>query len=174
MSFFKNNKNFLGFALIMIMFFVSILTSCAKDPILAYFTDGTSAGSDKYTVNVDYDEDSRFEDKYVDVLIRSNIENLTFLFKREFDEDVELFIAEKNHWHSITALLNEQKDQKEEFEKFKGKSDDTLVIKSEQNAVITLKVVVGDLKENSQGKKILINQKDVSKKFKLDLDKNLK
>ncbi len=174
MKFFKKSNKLLLTLSLMLVLFGGILTACAQDPILAYFADGTSAGSDKYTVNVDYDEDSRFEGKYVDLLIKSDIDNLNFLFKREFDEDTELFLEEKDRWYSITNLLTSEKDEKEEFQAFKGKAVDTLVIKSEQDAFVTLKVVIGDLMENSQGEEILINQTDVSKTFKLDLGKNLK
>lgn len=173
MKFLKNKKSLLFVLVFVFVFSLGVLSACSSDPIVAYFTDGTSAGSDNYTVNVDYDEDSRFNGKYVDVLIKSDMEQLNFLFKREFDEDTELFLEEKDKWYSITKLLNSEKDQKEEFQAFKGKADDTLVIKSEQKAKVKLKVVAGDLKENSEGEEILINQTDVSKVFELDLGKNL-
>lgn len=173
MNIFKTKGATLAILSFMIVMIMGMLSACSEDPILAYFTDGTSAGSDIYTINVDYDEDSRFESKYVDLLIKSDTDNLIILFKREFDEDTELVLEEKDRWYSITNLLTHQKGVKEEFQAFKGKADDTLVIESEQDAFATLKVVIGDIKENSQNEEILINQTDVSKEYVIDLGKNL-
>ncbi|MGI5842055.1 MAG: hypothetical protein ACOX6H_02015 [Christensenellales bacterium] len=150
------------------------LFACAKEPIVAFFTDGTSAGSDNYTVNVDFADDKRFEKKFVDILLSSDTDNLQIVFKREFDEDTTLVLPEKDKWYSLTELLGKQNaDNEEGFKPFNDKSDMTLVIQSDQDAFLKMKAVAGDVQENSQAQDILINQVDISKEFVLDLGKNL-
>lgn len=164
-------KFFVGvFAFVLIL----ILCGCARETIVAFVKDGTSAGSDNYTVNVNFTEDSKFEEKSIDVLIKSNIDNLTLTFKREFDQDTELFLTNKDLWYSLTNLINVASivDNQEDYMPYSEKSNMTLVMKSDQDAVITLKVVCGDEITNSQEQIILVNKVDVSKEFTLDLGKN--
>lgn len=158
--------------------FVLILTlsGCARETIVAFIKDGTSAGSDNYTININFVEDSEFDEKSIDILVKSDTDNLTIDFKREFDENTELFLSNKEQWYSLTNLINvaNPSDRQEDFMPFSLKSNMTLVMKSEQDAVISIKVVCGDEIENSQEQIILVNQVDVSREFNLDLGKNHK
>jgi hypothetical protein len=156
----------------MFIFLLSVLTACQNEPILAYFADGTSAGSDNYTINVDFLEDNRFKDNYVDILLKSDIDNLTLDFKKEFDENLEITINQKEKWYSLTQLIVSAGSE-EEFEKLIDKIDMTLVIKSEQDAKLKLKAVCGDKHENSQGETMLINLTNISDEFVVDLGKNI-
>lgn len=161
------------FATFVCFVLLAVLSGCARETIVAFIKDGTSAGSDNYTININFVEDSEFDEKSIDVLVKSNMENLNLTFKREFDEDTQLFIENKDEWYSLTGLINTANGTMEEdFMPYSEKSNMTLVMKSEQDAVITLKVVCGDEIENSQGQIILVNQTAVSKDFSLDLQKN--
>ena len=151
-----------------------VLFGCARETIVAFIKDGTSAGSDNYTININFVEDSEFDEKSIDVLIKSNIDNLTITFKQEFDQDTELFISTKDEWYSLTNLINTAsgENDQENYMPYSEKSNMTLVMKSEQDAVVNLKVVCGNEILNSQEQVILVNQVDVSKEFVLDLNKN--
>lgn len=167
-------KKFFAYVFAFTVMFV--FCGCARETLVAYIKDGTSAGSDNYTININFAEDSKFKDKSIDVLVKSNIENLTLTFKREFDEDTHLFLAQKDSWYSLTQLINvaTPEDEKEDYMPFSEKSNMTLVIKSEQDAVLTMRVVCGDEIENSEEEKILVNKVNVSKEFNLDLGRNHK
>lgn len=150
------------------------LSGCSGHVLAAFIKEGTSAGSDIYTVNVTFAEDKEYDNKMVDILFMSSIDNLSIVFKREFDQDTNLLIKEKDRWYSLTLLLNQQGNGKnEKYMPFAQKHNITMLIESEQDAHLTIKVVCGDEYENSQGEIILINQMDISKPFKLVLGKNL-
>lgn len=152
---------------------IFVLCGCARETIVAFVRDGTSAGSDNYTININFVEDSEFEEKSIDVLIKSNTDNLSLTFKREFDEDTELFIENKDEWYSLTNLINTYSSSiQEDYMPYIERSNMTLVIKSSQEAILKIKVVCGDETTNSQEQIILVNQVDVSKEFSLDLGKN--
>lgn len=159
---------------LIVCFVIFAFLGCSREPIVAFFKDGTSAGSDNYTINVSFVEDTKFEEKFIDILIKSNIDNLVMSFKREFDEDIQITISEKDEWNSLTYLINQANDEEnqESYLAFSEKRNMTLVIKSEQDAIITLKAVCGDEFENSLGEVILVNQVDISKLFSQDLGKN--
>lgn len=167
-------KKFLLFGLVVVCFAYTLF-GCARHALVAYIREGTSAGSDIYTVNVSFAEDKMYENKKIDMLVRSSIDNLTITFKREFDEDTDLLIEKKDQWYSLTLLLNQQgNDRNEEYMPFNEKHNITMMIESEQDAMIHIKGVCGDEYKNSQGTIILINQVDISKPFELDLGKNMK
>src|SRR5690554_354863 len=133
----KMQKICLVMALLML---TALFSACRRDPILAYFADGTSAGSDNYTINVDFVDDTRYEDSYVDILLKSSIDDLKLKFKKEFDENLNMTIAKKEKWYSLTELIIASGSQ-EEYETIKEVVDLTLVMKSEQDAKLTLKAV---------------------------------
>lgn len=156
------------------LFLIFIFSACARETIVAFIKDGTSAGSDNYTINVSFVEDSEFDEKFIDVLVKSDTDDLTMTFKREFDEDIILYIENKDEWYSLTNLINNANSNEapENYMAFSEKNNMTLVMKSEQDAVIKLKVVCGDEMENTQEEHLLVNQVDVSNEFSLDLGKN--
>ena len=166
-------KKFFLLSLVVVCF-ACTLFGCARHALVAYIREGTSAGSDIYTVNVSFAEDQMYENKKIDMLLRSSIDNLTITFKREFDEDTNLLIQKKEQWYSLTLLLNQQgNDRNEEYMPYNEKHNITMMFESEQNAMLTIKSVCGDEYENSSGDIILINQVDISKPFELDLGKNM-
>ena len=153
---------------------IFVVAGCSRQPIVAFFMDGTSAGSDIYTINVSFAEDEKFEDKHIDLLIKSDTDNLVMTFKREFDQDIQITIEKKEEWNSLTYLINSANppENQESYMPFSERSNMTLVIESEQDAIITFKAVIGDEYQNSQGYTILVNQVDISKLYSQDLGKN--
>lgn len=158
------------FLFVLLCFMLLTLISCARQPIVAFLIEGTSAGSDLYTVNLSFVEDELFKDKYVDILIKSSVDNLSITFKKEFEEDCDLFVENKDDWQSLTNLINiSNSNQDEKFMPYNEKENETLFFESNTEATLTIKVVAGDKMTNSEDVEILVNQVDISRKFNLDI-----
>ena len=70
----------------------------------AHISDATQGLSTNYAVKVVLDDDSRVEDKYVDLQIKSSVENLKILFGKEGDEKQELTFETADEWYNLTIL----------------------------------------------------------------------
>ena len=116
----------------------------------AHISDATQGLSTNYAVKVVLDDDSRVEDKYVDLQIKSSVENLKILLGKEGDEKHELAFETADEWYNLTILQANANGMsgKETYEKYSEKGNLTYLFTTEENATLTFRVVVGSSVEN--------------------------
>ena len=140
----------------------------------AYITESTSAGSENYGVKITYSEDSRIEDKYTDVQIKFSQKGEIVIWK-ENQEKFNYTIADNDEWYSMTSIfaVGEGKKDGEVFEPMKEVRAKSYFFNSEQSQNLTLRVVVGDIEQNSTGTGyILVGSEAISSHFTLKINKN--
>ena len=132
----------------------------------AYFSDLSTPGSEKNVIKVVFEKDSRVDEKYVDIQIRSSkTSNVTFY---EENKSPVTITFQDTKWNSLTTLVaiaNDQKDT-EVFKKYKNMQSITYIFETDESLTLTLRVVVGEAIENATNTGfILSNSKGVSNEF---------
>ena len=162
-------------ALVMIVFAFSVaLYGCEKSTQLktAYIREITSAGSDNYGVRITYAEDKRLEGKGTDIQIKFN--NIgTIKIGKENQDKFDYKIKDYDEWYSLTAIFaeSESKIGQEKFEKYEDALTKTYLFEFDGNMKITLRVVAGDIEENSAGTgEILAGSEPISDHFTLKIN----
>lgn len=133
----------------------------------------TSAGSENYGVSVSFMEDERVKEKFVDVQVKAN-EECQLVFWEENGEKMTLNLYKKDDWYSLTSLIAiaQDKPNTEKFMPFKDAVTKTYIFNSEKPVELTLRVVAGDVEENSQKTgDVLVGSEDISDEFKLKIQK---
>ena len=158
---------------------ITLLTMCfllgcgSETPINVTFKDGTQTGSENYVITAVYLEDKGIRDKFTDILVKSDTENLEFTLTKELGDVYKINIENANEWYSVTELVSQ--DQTKNFAKFSQAEATTYIINSEKEANLQFKAVGGDYVYNrkiSAGE--LANTFDVSKVFDLKIEKTVK
>ena len=150
--------------------FVFFGCESTNDIRCAYFSDITLPGSDSNTIRVNFEKDSRVDEKYVDIQVRSS-KDCDVEINAENEEPVLIYFDDTK-WKSLTTLLVEGKGQSgtETFKRYKQAQSMTYILKSTESVELLFRVVVGDSNENSDKTGyILTNGKEVSNEFKLKL-----
>lgn len=160
--------------------FLALLIMCAcifagcensNEITVAYLSNATSAGSDDYSVKISFQQDDRVEEKYYDIQIMSDVENLSFTFFREGDGQMSATISQKDRWNSLTSLIYSSMGQegRETFSRIKDAVDVIYVFNVEQPAKLFFRVVAGEVEDNAEGTgQILANTQPVSEDFVLN------
>lgn len=149
------------------------LTACENSTQLncATINEITSAGSENYAVRISFQEDKRIKDKGVDVQIKfSEIGNVKFW--EEYGEKLDFNIEEKDRWYSLTSLIVQAKDRanSEKFVVFSEAQTKTYLFSSEKAVNITMRVIVGDIKQNSlKMGEILVGSEPISSEYTLKI-----
>ncbi len=160
------NKLFIFLIVFLLSFSAIFLLSCENSTQLqcATISEITSAGSENYAVRINFLNDSRVEEKYVDVQIKCD-KTCQLIFWEENQDKITLNIDDYDEWFSLTSLICEAKGQtgQESFEKFKDATGKTYLFNYDGNLEITLRVVVGDVEDNSAGTgQILVGSEPIS------------
>ena len=85
-----------------------------------------------------------------------------------------LNLYKKDDWYSLTSLIAiaQDKSNTEKFMPFKDAVTKTYIFNSEKPIELTLRVVAGDVEENSQKTgDVLVGSEDISDEFKLKIQK---
>ncbi len=150
-----------------------VFVGCQENSILqcASFSEVTSSGSDDYAVRVNFYNDKRIEDKYVDIQIKSNkVADVTFW--EDNGEKLVISFDDYDEWRSLTSLVYFAKVQEgeEKFEKFKDAPAKTFMFNFDGDIELTFRAVVGETEENSeQTGEILVGSQPISKQFTLKI-----
>ena len=136
-----------------------------------YISEITAAGSENYGLKITFAKDSRVDEKYVDIQIKlDKAAELTFW--QENDEKLTLQIEDFDEWYSLTSLIATAQDKAgtEQFEKYSEAAGKTYMFAHDGALEITLRAVVGEVEENSDGTgQILVGSEPVSKQFTLKI-----
>lgn len=151
----------LFFVLLMLTLF---LGGCSEDaqPLCATIKNQTLLFSPQTALTVVYAEDKRVRDKFTDIWVKSDIDNLTFSFAKELALPHKIVLENKCQWYSLSVLIGVSPVS------FSRVETTTYVLTSNQIANLTFKVVGGDLTD-SPVSTILVNTFDVSKEVLINL-----
>lgn len=168
----KTKFKYLLVVLIIGMSFL-FFTACEDSTLLqcATISEITSAGSENYGVQINFLNDKRLEDKFVDVQIKfSEICDITFW--EENQEKLTLEIDDYDEWYSLTSLIAKAKghEGEETFEKFADAVGKTYLFNYDGDIDITFRVVVGDVEQNSEESgQILVGSEPICDQFTLKI-----
>lgn len=139
---------------ILLCFFSLILffsVGCDNQGLLCvHLSDATQGLSSNYAVRMVLDNDSRVEEKYVELQIKSSAEDTRLNFGEEGQEPQEIIIEEADEWYNITVLQASSNGMSgnETYEKYKDKGNMTYLFTSSVGAKISFRVVVGEAVQN--------------------------
>lgn len=134
----------------------------------ASISEVTAAGSNDYAVRFVFNDDKRIEEKYYDIQLMSNTDNLSIIFHREGEDKISVDIKESNRWLSMTTLKLSSASMtgSEKFNQLKNAVDETYIFNFNKPCKITFRVVAGDAVDASSGSgQILANSEPISKDF---------
>lgn len=150
--------------LIIYMCFALSCNANAYYPINVTFKEGTLSGSPKYVVTAVFLEDKRIRDKHTDILISSDLDELTLTISKEPDEPIEILLSEKNVWYSLTNLMS--KDSTPKFSTFAKAETTTYILSAKTPTNLKFKAVGGALNQEDLA---LANTFNVSKIFEVEI-----
>lgn len=154
------------------MFLLCVCLFCgcgdaAKTPLNVVIKDQSYLYSDMSSITVVYAEDKRLRDKFTDVYVMADQENLSFKLAKELGEFWDIEILEPNKWLSLSSLV----DYRFVPAKFSKVETTTFVLTSQTPCSLKFKVVGGDLEYNCKnGTSKVVNTFDVSKPLDINLN----
>lgn len=161
------------FLLIFPLFLCSVVCGCESMATikLATFSNMTSAGSENYTFRVNFQNDLRYEERYFDIQVMSDQDDLEITYHIENENSVMSRLDEKNVWNSLTALKADAIGLAghEEFEQLKDAVSHIYVFNVSKPCKLTFRVVVGMIAENAQSTGfVILNTEPISDDFVLN------
>ena len=147
--------------------FVVIFSACSveENAISVTFTDITLSGNTNITFFVKYEEEKNYKQKGMDILIKSDKDNVRFKIKKELEDFVEITLPQQNIYYSLSKLMQ---GNNFEYVMYKSAVNKNYIINSYDDFNLTLKAVAGEL---SEYKTMLVDTFDISKEFKLEVKK---
>lgn len=140
---------------------------------LASFSNMTSAGSEDYTFKVNFENDKRYEEKYFDIQIMADQDDVEMTYHIEGENALKSTLTEKNVWNSLTSLKTDAVGLagREEFDQLKEAVGQIYIFNVSKPCKLTFRVVVGQLAENVQNTGyVLLNTEPISDDFVLNCD----
>lgn len=123
-----------------------------------------------YSIKVVLGDDERMSEKYVDLQIRSNKDNLILDFSQEGEKGNLLTIEEKDSWYNLTYLISQNSEKSEKYQKYDDFGAKIFNFSTNFDAKLTFRVVVGDVVTNEKtSEEIFILSEDVSKEVCVDV-----
>lgn len=148
------------------------LCGCGEEitPINVIFKNQTLLGSENYCITAVYQEDKRIRDKYSDIYLQTDTENLELKITKELGKSYDITIPTANEWYSLTNLIS----QKLDLATFAKAEPTTYIINSQIPATLKLKAVGGELVYHlATGENSLQNIFDVSNEFEVKIEKTM-
>lgn len=149
--------------------FIASACTFGENSISVTFQDITGVGSQETTFRITYEEEKRYKDKGVDILIKSDQDNTEFLIKKELEDFVKITLKEKDVYYSLNKLMCQAKGEKFVYSLYKDAVSKSYIINSQQQYNINLKAVVGNV---SELKTMLFENYSASKVFSLKIKKS--
>lgn len=135
-----------------------------------HFSEITAPNSTSFAVKITLDKDSRVNEKYFDIQIKSSKE-IHVSFHEENKQSIDL-VFDDTKWKSLTNLVfaAEGNEGKETFAKYKDIQGLTYIFSCEEDVSLTFRAVVGESKQNALATGyILTNSKEISDEFVLHI-----
>ena len=166
-------KKYSFFVLFLAIFALFLFSACENATVIhtVSISEITAAGSKNYGVRISFANDSRLDEKYVDVQVKFNkLGMLTFW--QEHNEKLTFEIDEVDEWYSLTSMFVDAKGQNgtEDFEEHNSALTRTYLFNFDGKLNINIRVVAGNKEENSAGNGyILVGSEPISDQFVLKL-----
>ena len=153
-----------------------LLSACENDNTIlsANISEITQGNSDSYTIKVVYEKDSRMDNKYVDIQVRCDVEDLVLNFNEEGNDIISLNLSKENRWHSLTSLISSANGikGKESFKKYEDVNNVIYTFTCNEKAKVDFRVVAGDNVDNDDlNGQILVNAEPISKIVSIKINK---
>lgn len=135
----------------------------------ASISEVTMAGSKDYTIKINFYQDERIEDKYIDIQVKSN-KIADLVMWEDNGEKTNISFDDYDEWRSLSTLLAASKGEEVIFDKFKNIAAKTYVFNSDEKLNLTFRVVAGEVEENGSGNgQILVGSEVISRQFTLKI-----
>ncbi len=162
--------------LVFILFAMFLLVGCnAKErfPLTVTFIDVSAALSTDHTVSVKFAEEKDYEEYFIDILVKSDTDDLTLKIFKEFslpEESVVLSLNKNSGYISLDEykIFNLEEEKTDSMVGYVDALATTFVVNSNKDAKITFLAVIGEKEENDFKTKAV-----VSKEFVLDVKKHV-
>ncbi len=138
---------------------------------VASFSEITAAGSTDYGVKISFADDKRVEEKYYDVQLMSDENDVGMTIFLEGDEKFSATISERGRWQSLTSLKVNAAglEGRETFSQLKDAINQNYIFSVNKKCKLIFRVVAGEMVKNSNGVgQVLANTNAVSKDFVID------
>jgi len=155
---------------------VLVFYGCEKQlrvPYTVTFIDVSSALSTDHTISIKFSEEKDFEEKYIDILIKSDTDDVELVLFQEFakeEDKIKLNLNKNLGFVSLDEykLFNLEQQQTDSMVGYADVLSTTIVLNSNKDAKITMLAVLGD-KEENKFKKI----GEISKEYVLEVKKKV-
>ncbi len=140
----------------------------------AHISDITGALSTNYAIKVTLDNEERLKEKYVDVQIKSNLDNQVLKFGQELGDNHIIIIPKKDYWYNLTYLISNSNgiSKDEGYIKYEEYGDRVFRFSSQNDVKLSFRVVAGQTKQNEQTKEeILVLSEEISEEVDIDVKK---
>lgn len=172
---FKKCKKICVFALILVC--ICIFCGCSineRTPLSVTFVDVSGAMSADHTIAIKFGEEDNYKDKYIDILVKSDNDDVELTLFQEFASDndkITLTLNKSTGFVSLDEykLFNMEKEQTDSMVGYGEVLATNLVVNSNKEATLTFLAVVGD-RENGEFKQTAL----VSKEYTLKVRKKAK
>lgn len=153
-----------------------LLAGCESEKKLecAHISEITGARSTSYAIKVTLDEDERVEDKFVELQVKCSDEGQVIKIGQELKDFYTIHFDKKDFWYNLTFLTSQSNglDAGENYQKYDDFGNKVFNLTSDSDTKLTFRVVVGEMKENSQtGEKILVLSEPISKEVEVKMKK---
>lgn len=155
---------------IMLVGFCITFCACSSQtriPLTVTFVDVSGALSADHTISIKFSDEKDFEEKYIDILIKSDTDDVELTLFQEFasDEDkVTISLSKSTGYVSLDEykLFNLEKEQTDSMVGYGDALATTIVVNSNKDASLTFLAIIGE-KQDGEFKKI----GEVSKEYTL-------
>lgn len=138
---------------------------------IATFSNITSAGSENYAMRINFQNDSRYQEKYYDIQVMSDTQDLQITFWKENNSKLSTNITEKDIWLSLTSLKVSSAglEGQETFGQLKDAVTDIYIFNVSKPCKLIFRVVAGQIAENSDKTGfVILNTAPISDDFVLN------
>ena len=152
----KRNIVIKFFAVILICAFSFFLISCEKatrTPLTVTFIDVSGAMSEDHTIAIKFSEEKQYEDYYIDILVKTDTDDVTLTLFQEFaqdDDKVNIHLNKEDGYISLDEfkIFNLEKEQTDSMVGYGDVLAPTLVVNSNREATLTFLAIIGEKKDN--------------------------
>ena len=166
-------KKTINFILIISLFLFSACQSITRQPLTVTFIDISGAMSTDHTITIKFSEEKDYEDYYIDILVKSDTDEVELTIFQEFakdDEKIKLSLSKDDGYISLDEykLFNLEKEQTDSMVGYGDVLTTTLVVNSNRDATLIFLGVIGE-KSGEEFDKVA----EVSKEYTLSVKKKV-
>lgn len=172
----KNINKIIGI-LVLSLSLCFIFSGCDKsnkDKLSVTFIDISGALSSDHTINIKFGEEKDYEDKYIDILVKTDTDGVILTLFQEFakqEDKIKLCLDKSMGYVSLDEykLFNLEQEQTDTMVGYGDVLTTNMVINSNKDATLTFLAVLGD-KDGDSFKQSKIISKEYTLKVRKKVD----